>query len=136
MSELIDWKLSKQISVALLSTETEYMNQAFAIINVMWIKDILNEMSIQKSMSGKNSTIIYANNQKTIKLINNSIFQKRTKHIVVNYHYTKDLINQKEIKLQYRLTAKIIANGLIKSLESVQFQRFMTQLRMIKKSWM
>ncbi len=46
MSESIDWKSSKQISVALSSTETEYMNQTNAIINVMWAKELLNEMSI------------------------------------------------------------------------------------------
>ncbi len=81
-----------------------------------------------------NSTIIYANNQKVIKLVNNSIFQKRTKHIVVKYHYTKDLISQKTIKLEYRLIAEMIADDLIKSLESIQFKRFINQLRMIKKN--
>jgi hypothetical protein len=30
----------------------------------------------------------------------------------------------------------MIADGLIKSLESVQFQRFIDQLGMVKKGWM
>jgi hypothetical protein len=30
----------------------------------------------------------------------------------------------------------MIADGLTKSLESVQFQRFIDQLRMVKKGWM
>jgi hypothetical protein len=30
----------------------------------------------------------------------------------------------------------MIADGLIKSLESIQFKRFIDQLRMIKKDWM
>jgi hypothetical protein len=136
MKELIEWKSFKQISAALSSTETEYMSQTSAIINVMWARELLKEMSIEKTMSDKNSTIIYANNQRIIKLINNSIFQKQMKHIVVKYHYTKDLISQKKIKLQYRLTAKMIADDLIKSLESIQFKRFIDQLRMIKKNWM
>jgi hypothetical protein len=91
-------------------------------------------MSIDDTMSEKNqSTIIYANNQETIKLIYNSIFQKRTKHIVVKYHYTRDLISQKTIKLEYRFTAKMIADDLIKSLESIQFKRFIDQLEMTKR---
>jgi hypothetical protein len=109
------------------------MSQAFTVINVMWAKELLNEMSIEKTMSGKNSTIIYANNQEAIKLANNSIFQKRTKHIVVKYHYTKDLISQKAIKLKYRLIAKMIVDDLIKSLESIQFKRFIDQLNMTIK---
>ncbi len=133
MRKLIDWKSSKQISAVLSSTETEYMNQASTIINVMWAKELLNEMNIERTMSDKNSTIIYANNQRVIKLVNNSIFQKRTKHIVVKYHYTRNLISQKVIKLKYWLIAEMIADDLIKSLESVQFKRFVDQLRMIKK---
>jgi hypothetical protein len=101
----------------------------------MWTKELLIEMKIDNIISN-NSTIIYANNQKVIKLVNNSIFQKRTKHIVVKYHYTKDLISQKTIKLEYRLIAEMIADDLIKSLESIQFKRFINQLRMIKKNWM
>ncbi len=132
MKKLVGWKSSKQISVALSSTETEYMNQANAVINVMWARGLLNEMSIDETMSGKNSTVIYADNQEAIKLANNSIFQKRTKHIVVKYHYTRDLISQRAIKLEYRLTAEMIADGLIKSLRSVQFQRFIDQLGMAK----
>jgi hypothetical protein len=136
MSESIEWKLSKQTSMTLSSIEIEYMNQTSAIINVMWARELLNEMSIERTMSGKNSTIIYANNQEVIKLANNSIFQKRTKHIVVKYHYTRDLISQRIIKLKYRLIAEMIADDLIKPLESIQFKRFIDYLRMIKKNWM
>ncbi len=110
------------------------MSQTSAVINVMWARRLLTEMKIDDTMSRKNqSTIIYANNQEAIKLVNNSIFQKRTKHIVVKYHYTRDLISQKKIKLKYRLIAQMIADGLIKSLRSVQFKRFVDQLRMAKR---
>jgi hypothetical protein len=133
-NESIEWKSSKQISMTLSSIEIEYMSQISAIINVMWAKELLTEMRIDSTVSEKNqSTIIYADNQKAIKLVNNSIFQKRTKHIVVKYHYTKDLISQRTIKLEYRLIAKMIADDLIKSLESVQFKRFIDQLNMTIK---
>ncbi len=131
-SESIDWKSFKQISVALSSTETEYMSQISAIINVMWAKELLNEMRIHDIVSD-NSTVIYADNQETIKLVNNSIFQKRTKHIVVKYHYNRDLISQKVIKLKFKFTAEMIVDELIKSLRSIQFKRFVDQLKMTKE---
>ncbi len=53
--------------------------------------------------------------------------------VVVKYHYTKDFISQEKIKLQYWFTAKINADDLIKSLRSVQFKRFINQLRMTIK---
>jgi hypothetical protein len=108
------------------------MSQASAVTNVMWVRKLLNEMRIDDTVSD-NSTVIYADNQGTIKLVNNSIFQKRTKHIVVKYHYTKDLISQRAIKLEYRSTATMIADDLIKPLESIQFKRFIDQLEMTKK---
>ncbi len=134
MKGSVGWKSSKQISIALSSTETEYMSQTSAVINVMWARKLLTEMRIDDTVSEKNqSTIIYADNQEAIKLVKNSIFQKRTKHIAVKYHYTKNLISQRAIKLEYRLTAKMIADGLIKSLEPIQFKRFIDQLEMTKK---
>jgi hypothetical protein len=90
-------------------------------------------MRIDDTVSDKNSTVIYADNQKAIKLVNNLIFQKRTKHIAVKYHYTRDLISQEKIKLKYRLIAQMIADDLIKSLKSIQFKRFIDQLEMTKK---
>ncbi len=130
--ESIEWKSSNQTSMILSSIEIEYMSQVSAITNVMWAKELLNEMKIDDTVSN-NSTIIYANNQEAIKLINNSIFQKRTKHIVVKYHYTRNLISPKAIKLEYRLIATMIADDLIKSLESIQFKRFIDQLEMTKR---
>jgi hypothetical protein len=109
------------------------MDQASAAINVMWARGLLTEMRIDGTVSDKNSTVIYADNQGAIKLVNNLIFQKRTKHIVVKYHYTRDLISQGAIKLEYRLTAAMIADGLIKPLGSIQFKRFIDQLGMAKK---
>jgi hypothetical protein len=132
MKRSVDWKSSKQISIALSSTETEYMNQTSAVINVMRARKLLSEMRIDDTVSD-NSTIIYANNQRAIKLVNNSIFQKRTKHIAVKYHYTRNLISQRAIKLEYRFTAQMIVDDLIKSLESIQFKRFIDQLEMTKK---
>jgi hypothetical protein len=68
------------------------MEQASAVTIVMWARGILNEMGIQGS---------YADNQEAIKLVNDPIFQKRTEHIAVKYHYTRDLVSQGAIKLLY-----------------------------------
>ncbi len=81
----------------------------------------------------KNLIIIYADNQKAIKLINNSIFQKKIKYITIKYYYTRDLINKKIIKLKYRFTNEMITDELIKSLKSKQFKKFVKQLDMTKR---
>ncbi len=112
------------------------MSQASAAINVMWARGILHEMNIEGTVPQKvkNRIIIYADNQGVIKLANNPIFQKRTKHIAVKYHYTRDLISKGTIKLEYRSTSEMIADGLTKSLGSGQFKRFVEQLGRAKGS--
>jgi transposase-like protein len=116
----------------------------------MWTREILNKMNIERIIftsqriktestvlkKMKNSIIIYADNQRAIKLVNNSIFQKRIKHIAIKYHYTRDLISKKIIKLKYRSTSEMIADELTKSLDPRQFKRFVKQLDMTKSESM
>lgn len=125
--EPVSWKSSKQNSVALSSTEAKYVGQATIAINVMWARSLLTKMKIKDAVLNE-VTVIYADNQKAIKLANNPIFQKRTKHIAVKYHYIRDLISQKKVELQYQSIKDMIANGLTKSLESILFQKFVSAL--------
>ncbi len=70
----------------------------------------------------KNATVIYADNQGAIQLAENSIFQKRSKHMAVKYHYTRDLIQSGEITMQYKKTQEMIADGLTKPLGPIAFE--------------
>lgn len=54
----------------------------------------------------------------------NPIFQQRSKHIAVTYHYTRDLIEQKEIKLEFKSPQDMIADGLTKPPGRVAFRKF------------
>ena len=96
------WKSSKQQFVVLSSIEAEYMEQSMVTTQTMWTKKLLAKLQIDGTIL-RRATIIYADNQKTIKLAENPIFQKRSKHILIRYHYTRDLIQQKEIKLEYKV---------------------------------
>ena len=87
----VAWKSQKQQSIALLSTKAEYVGQIMAATTVIWSWNLLHDLQISGTVP-KNATVIYANNQKAIKLVENPIFQKQSKHIAVKYHYTRDLI--------------------------------------------
>ena len=123
----VAWKSSKQQSVALSSTEAEYMGQSMAATQTMWTRGLLAELQIDGTIP-KGATIIYADNQGAIKLAENPIFQRRSKHISIRYHYTRDLIQQGEIKLEYKGTQEMIADGLTKPLGPVAFEKFVDLL--------
>lgn len=40
-------------------------------------------------------------NQSAVKLANNPEFHKRTKHIDIRFHYTRELVENKEIAIEY-----------------------------------
>ena len=119
----VAWKSQKQQSVALSSTEAEYVGQTMAATSVMWSRNLLHELQISGTVP-KNATVIYADNQGAIKLAENPIFQKRSKHIAVKYHYTRDLIQTGEIALEYKKTQEMIADGLTKPLGPIAFKEF------------
>lgn len=121
------WRSTKQQSVALSSTEAEYMGQTMAATQVMWTRGLLKELQIEGTIP-KDATVIYADNQGAIKLAQNPIFQRRSKHIAVRYHYTRDLIEQNEIDLEYKNTKEMIADGLTKPLGDIAFKRFVNLL--------
>ena len=64
----------------------------------------------------------------TIKLAETPLFQKRSKHIAIRYHYIRDLIKQGDISLQYRSTKEMIADGFTKPLGLIAFKEFVTSL--------
>ncbi len=129
IEESIAWKSFKQISVALSSTEIEYVSQTLTCTQIMWIRDVLTEIDIRQVIFSE-FIIIFADNQKIIKLTENFVFQKRTKHIAIKYHYTRDLIKQKDVQLIYKAIDQMIVDELTKSLESILFKKFVASLDM------
>jgi hypothetical protein len=124
----------------LFSTKAKYISLTNAVTNVMWARRILNKMNIQSIVLEKTDLdednqliIIFSDDQKVIKLINNFVFQKRIKLITIKYHYIKNLISQDKINLEYWQVIEMITDDLIKSLWSIKFQRFVNQLNMIIK---
>ena len=60
---------------------------------------------------------VNADNQgSNIALARNPVFHDRSKHIDIQYHYTRDLVKEKRIKLEYVPTKDMLADLLTKSL--------------------
>jgi hypothetical protein len=59
---------------------------------------------------------ILEDNQSTIKIAENPEFHKRTKHIDIIYHWTREVIQNKQAELHYIPTADILADGFTKGL--------------------
>ena len=96
-SAAIAWSSKKQLTVALSSTEAEYRGAAVATCEAIWLKRLLKDLQEEVS----DPTTIYCDNLSSIQLAKNLVFQARTKHIEVHYHFVREHVLSGEVELQY-----------------------------------
>ena len=84
---IISWQCKKQETVALSSSEAEYMAMSKACKESICLKNLQYE--IIKTMY---CIDLYNDNQSAQKLALNPVFHKRTKHIDIRYHFCRDCV--------------------------------------------
>jgi hypothetical protein len=60
---------------------------------------------------------LFNDNQGAGKLVENPVHHDRTKHIIVKYHYIRELSERKEINIKYCETEKMPAGLMTKTLQ-------------------
>ncbi|CAH9126150.1 unnamed protein product [Cuscuta epithymum] len=87
-----------QKSVALSTTEAEYMAIAEAAKEMIWLKNFLSELGMKQG-----DCDLYCDNQSAIHLAKNPVFHSRTKHIKMRYHFIRELIEDGTINLKKKI---------------------------------
>ena len=59
---------------------------------------------------------LYCDNTSAISISNNLVMHTKTKHITVKYHYVRELVQDKEVKMEYVNTKEKIVNIFTKTL--------------------
>eukprot|EP00794_Sanderia_malayensis_P003564 gene3564-biopygen3051 len=127
---IVSWASKKQATVALSSTEAEYVAACLATQEAVWLRSLLADLSFVQDKP----SIIFEDNQGTIALSKNPKYHSRTKHIDVKYHFVRDKCESEEIVLTYCSTNDMIADMLTKALPRTLFERFRTYLNMMKRN--
>ena len=107
----ISWKSQKQPTVALSTTESEYMALGSAVKEALWLKSLENEL-----MGDTPKIVLNCDNQSAICLASNECYQARTKHIDVRHHFVRESLNRGQISLQHIHTENMLADLLTKAL--------------------
>jgi hypothetical protein len=82
---LVSWSSKKQNSVALSTTEAEYIAAGSCCAQLLWMKATLRDYGI----NFKNVPLL-CDNESAVKLTNNPVQHQRTKHIDVRHHFIRD----------------------------------------------
>jgi hypothetical protein len=120
----ISWSSKKQNSVALSSTEAEYMAACAAVQEAIYLRTLLLDLREEQ----KEASTLYQDNQGAIAMGNNSISNKRSKHISIKYHFVREKVKEKEIKLEYKETTKMIADCLTKPVGKQVMNRLLPKI--------
>lgn len=123
----ITWNTRKQSSVAASSTEAEYMALFEAVREAIWLKSLLNSISIPVIKP----ITIFEDNNSCISIANNPSNHKRSKHIDIKYHFSREQIANKIIKLEYVSTGDQLADIFTKMVHAVKFLELRQKLNLI-----
>ena len=115
----VSYSSKKQGSVALSSTESEYMAILHALKEQIWILRFLKEIGYDAS----NQNIIRCDNQSAIALASNPEHHARTKHIDIQYHFVRNCVEDRRTHLKYCPTEDMVADGLTKALGPERHKR-------------
>ena len=119
----------QQWTTALFTIEVEYMTFSKIEKKIILCVKFLKKLDYMKNT--KNSSVLLrANNKKSISLIENSEFHKRTKHIDIRWHWIKNAVKRNQVILKYVSIKTMTADGLIKSLSTSTFKDFIEMMKM------
>ncbi|KFD64701.1 hypothetical protein M514_23159 [Trichuris suis] len=110
----VSWEARKQRTVALSSTEAEYMSLAEAVKETLWMRAFLRE--IDESLV--DAIDVYNDNFGAQELARNSVFHATTKHIDIKYHFLREALSRGFVNVIYLPTEQMPADILTKGLYS------------------
>jgi hypothetical protein len=111
--EAISWMSKRQVVVALSTTESEYMEATHASKEAVWLQRLCSGIGLVKE-----AVRIECDSQSAIFLAKNLAYHSKTKHIDVQYHFVRDMIEEKKVSLMKVDTLKNVVDSLTKSVST------------------
>ncbi|KRZ82363.1 Retrovirus-related Pol polyprotein from transposon TNT 1-94, partial [Trichinella sp. T8] len=122
------WHSQKQRSVALSTTEAEYVAASEAAKDMMWLMALFAEVT-----EVKQKLILFVDNMGAVTLSKNPKFHNRSKHIDVRFHFVREKYIEGKIDIQHIDSENQKADILTKDLSKTRFQNLRQQLEIVSE---
>ncbi|XP_024081556.1 uncharacterized protein LOC106664782 [Cimex lectularius] len=126
MGGLISWASKKQRTVALSTVEAEYVALSCTVQEAMWLRVLFKELANETM-----PTTVFCDNMGAIHLAQNNVTSQRSKHIDIRYHFIRESVQGKLIKLNYLPTEQMLSDILTKPLNREKHVHFVKMMGLV-----
>ncbi|XP_073979926.1 uncharacterized protein [Rhodnius prolixus] len=102
----ISWDSKKQRTVALSSTEAEFMSMTEAVKESIYLQRIFGEVGCEVS----EPITLFNDDKGALKLAENPVTHNRTKHIDLRYCFIRDPIKDELVEVKHKETKNMLAD--------------------------
>ncbi|KAH9684888.1 Integrase catalytic domain-containing protein [Citrus sinensis] len=113
---VVSWVSKLQTIMALSTTEAEYMAATQACKEAIWIQWLLEELEHKQE-----KIYVFCDCQNALHIARNPAFHSRTKHIGVQYHFVREVVEDRSVNLQKIHTKENLVDVLTKSINTDKF---------------
>lgn len=127
---VFSWKSKRQRTVALSTTEAEYMSISDCSRHALWLKNLFHDLDLSFSPASDGSILsstvpifsagsaiaLFNDNNGTVILTQEPIINDKSKHIDVRYHFIRENVKSNNITTHHMPTSSMPADYLTKPL--------------------
>ena len=126
----VSWNSKKQPTIALSTTEAEYMALSAAAQEAIWLQGLLNELMPEVDDEGP---ILKCDNKSAVDLSRVGGYRARTKHIDVRHHFLREQIQEKAIQVQHIASKEMTADVMTKALPLELHEKHLKEMGLKKR---
>ena len=120
----VSWHCKLQSTVAMSTTEAEYMSLSTSASDAVFLRGLLKHMTFEQ----KEPTTIFEDNFGCECLTKDEVLHTRTKHIDIRYHKIRELVKDGTVAIESCPTEEMVADILTKLLTKPKFEDFRARL--------
>jgi hypothetical protein len=122
----VSWSAKRQATVALSTTEAEYMALTRAAQQALWMYSFMSEVGLKLEFPA----ILHGDNAASIALTLNTKGHARAKHIDIRHHYIRERVAGGEVELVQIPSEENLADVFTKPLPRVTHQKLIRALKL------
>lgn len=116
---IITWVSQKQRCVALSSCEAEFMATTTASCQGIWLRNLLSQITSDSI----GPIVLCIENKSAIDLAKNPMFQGRSKHIDIRFHFIRECVEQGDVVLKHVSSTCQHVDIMTKALATTNFEK-------------